>query len=339
MRINNLKKETAQQLINRAVRQAKRGFDIRAISSKETILLESRVNPSLIKALEQFVGSFDWKKKDDLEYKKVMNWRLKTIFSSFTMTDDEVKLFMSGWINRANSYTYNLLEAYHTIMLIIDDEYRKTFMQDCDIFSTKQQIGYSEYMLHYNGWVLHVDKLDGTIHKLDHHFTFDEIVDLSVDTKSGTVDVLTKAGATHRVYEDRELVGDWVLQNGTKTDGSKTYGKVQLSTKLEDKYGKGYYIVAHQLIAGCEWGYNILKFCRGSIKNSSIFTIDHINNDKLCNNIDNLRLMPRTDNTNRKTKSGYTTDWCEFFNRVEEDKIEYKQYKDYFDLLDANIAI
>lgn len=338
MYITNHHKETAKSLIAKVEKQAKKGFNPLAVSSKESVELLKLVKPRLFDLMEKYVYRPITKQiaADEGIIEEITTLR-KLIVREFYFTDEELKTLMPFTVLQHQSYLYNLIEAFYDMSLLVEQGLKSNLIKDKGFEKNIKRLGQFEYITNVLGSVIYIDTYEGKIKRYKKRFK--EILDIQVDTIRGTADVITVDGKSHRVFENRLLVGRWVVgdkenHGGKKkkdnTNRTKLYRKIEIKPTKEQKE-QGYTTFnmrSHHAIAICEWGYDLIKHCRGS---ASLMSLDHISKDTTDNRISNLRVVSRVLNDKSDTDRQYLLEWSWYFNKVKEDRINYQENKEYFD--------
>lgn len=357
MRLSNYVRETAQSLLNKVVREAKKGFNPLKASYGETVELARKYMPEVVEVMENYVVR-PYKtlhKADEAGICEEVSLVRSKILKAFKVSSKEQIEAMTRWgTYQHESYLYNLIETTFDMSLLVEQGLASTFQQDYELQKSIVKVRDGLYIGQYRNVIIAVDTKEGEILRLRDTYTRghkkvrNSIIHLQQLQRTGTVEfeVIKDFKGTEisryivGIYDCELVRKEWKSLTvdktgdlkGLKHEKGKVYQRVQLSSRYEDEYGKAYYISTHLLVGMCEWGYNSVKHCRGF---ASILTIDHIDGNTLNNSINNLRLMTRSDNTsisNTGDKRGY--DWVEFFERVEKDREDAKGYgKAHYEML------
>jgi hypothetical protein len=342
MRLSNYLRETAQSLLNKVVRQAKKGFNPLKESYGETVELARKYMPEVVEVMEDYIVR-PYKSIGKVEQagicEEVTVVRSKILRAFKVSTQEQIEAMTRWGTYQHESYLYNLIETTFDMSLLVEQGMASTFQQDYELQKTICRLSTLKpyYLGHYQGKIIWVNVNSGEVFR--YSYTFKEKIDLEY-SGYGDVTVITESGNRVKIVEDYIQIGIWISmtsdenneQKGLKHEKGKVYQRVQLSYAKTDPYGKGYYISVHHLVGMCVWGYNIIKHCRGF---ASLLTVDHIDGDSLNNSIANLRVLTRVDNTsivNTECKRAF--DWVEFFERVEKDREDAKGYgKTHYEML------
>ncbi len=166
MRIKNTPKETSFSLVKQAKARLLKGFDPKAASSEESVELLEEYNKELVEIVERGTMIAKLKVLSNEERKKKLI-ELKTDLAKIFALQVDKKLYavLDAFLPQHKAYLYQLMEFIKDLDICFDEDAERQWHQTFRFYKSKKEVAFKEYIAFYGSKVLHIDTLQGTIHK------------------------------------------------------------------------------------------------------------------------------------------------------------------------------
>ena len=300
---------TADDVILSAEKSIRKKFNLLATSQAESFVKFREENPELSKSIIDYCD-FAMKNKRNFQAFSEVGKQLTKTFD-FPNTDNSYNFVFNNALCGKNNPLYTALDATFDASLLVEDGKARLYANLYNLYQNTRKIMDGFYIFYVKPFFYYVDAYQGIILRCEEYpiLNFDPAL-----FREESEYVYYGDTVLYTPYDGLE--GYWNLATYNKKSGGKkgtVYKYITFSREcsIDEHGGKCFYMPAHQVIALCWHGLPILKYC---VHPCSLLTIDHRDNNAKNNDIRNLAILARVNNT-RKGKIGEDGfDFIFFFN-------------------------
>lgn len=296
---------------------------------------------------------FEHNTKSEMQYHSKEMSKISD-FLSFKSTDQAAThLMRTPYIE--DDFFYNVLEYTFYALVLLDAQVFRRFKTAYTLWQHSVEFGsagyskkfnrfYPYYLTYFGNKVFIVDSVKGEVKGFERtgHLRGKKITGLLTGTleekrvalaatsegvcvplvEESLYGTLTEVQPTHLAQSDRKRA-----ERERKREKGLTVEETPwLTTALDNIDGSAYNIRTHSFIALMVYGLEVMKY--GIMENNSIFTIDHIDGGHNNNKIENLQLLTRKANDQKKNKpNAFYFDYFGYWEKqVRQAKINQENY-------------